>query len=266
MAVCVNFPPDVTGMLDALLAGIHASLGDNLVGVYVRGSLVLGDFSAETSDIDVLAVTERPVDEMEFATLVALHRHLAAKPLPYADRIEIAYVDRAAIRRFEPGLRHPTLGRGEVLAWSEHHDNWILERWAVREHGVTLVGPDPRTLIDPIAPDALRAAVRTRLHDWAAWANQPDDPDWLLPRAHKAYVVETMCRALAALASSELPSKRGAVAWAMATLPEPWRTTVERSQAWRTDNTLDPAIVPEVRRFVQWATSDGAIWAGALSD
>ncbi len=76
------------------------------------------------------------------------------------------------------------------------------------------------------------------------------------PGPHKAYVVETLCRALYTLARGQLLSKRRAVAWALETLPEPWRSTVERSQAWRTDDTVDPSIVPEVRRFVLWTASD----------
>jgi hypothetical protein len=263
----VNPPQDVTRILQALLTGLRRELGEQLVGVYLRGSLALGDFIPATSDIDVLAVTERPVDDAGFAALAALHARLAASPSPYANRMEMAYIDRAALKRFEAGRRHPTLGQGEALAWTEHRHNWILERWTVREHGVALFGPEPRTLIDPIAAGELRAAVRARLPDWADWAGQPDDPDWLLPRTHKAYVVETMCRALSTLASGELWTKPRAVAWAVATLPDPWRATVARSRAWRTDSTSDPTIVLEVMRFVLWAATEGAIRAegGALS-
>jgi hypothetical protein len=70
-------------------------------------------------------------------------------------------------------------------------------------------------------------------------------------------VVETMCRALYTLARGELASKERSVAWAVETLPEPWPLTVERSRGWRGDDTPDPAIVPEVRRFVLWAASEG---------
>jgi predicted nucleotidyltransferase len=252
-------PQEVTALLDLLLPAIRAALGANLVGAYLRGSLALGDFIPATSDIDILVVTGRPVSAAEFAALAALHTHLAALPHPFANRIEMAYIDCAALRRFEPGLRHPTLGQGETLVWSEHRDNWIIERWTVREHGVTLFGPEPRSLIDPISAGELCAAVRNRLRDWADWANQPDDPEWLLPRrSHKAYVVETMCRALAALACNQILSKPRAVAWALENLPEPWRSMVEQSRVWRTDPTLDPAIVPQVMAFVHWAASEGA--------
>lgn len=253
----MDLPLAAKEMLAALLSAIRQALGDNLVGVYLRGALAMGGFIPSTSDLDLLAVTEQPVDDAEFAALASLHARQAASPNPYARRLEIAYIDRAALQRFQRGMRHPTLGQGEVLARTEHRDNWILERWSVRERGVALLGPDPLTLIDPISPADLRAAVRSRLQDWADWADQPDDPDWLLPRSHKAYVVETMCRALYTLACGELSTKARAVAWATAALPEPWRSTVERSRAWRADNTVDPAIVPEVMRFVRWVASEG---------
>src|SRR5437762_11810 len=107
----MDLPQDVTGMLGALLPGLQDGLGNNLVGVYLRGSLALGDFIPATSDIDVLAVTERPVNAAEFAALAALHAHLAALPNPYANRMEMAYIDRVALKRFAPGLHHPTLGQ-----------------------------------------------------------------------------------------------------------------------------------------------------------
>jgi aminoglycoside adenylyltransferase-like protein/nucleotidyltransferase-like protein len=250
VTVCLS--NEITEMLEALVLGVQQCLAGNLVAVYLRGSLASGGFVPETSDVDVLIVTDHPVDAAEFDALAALHRQLSALDNPFAHRIEAAYVDRAAVRRFQAGLCHPTLGQGEALAWSEHHANWILERWTVREHGIVLLGPDPKTLIDAVSPAELHGAVRDRLVDWAEWARTPDDPDWLLPRSHKAYVVETMCRALYTLEHGSLTSKEQSVSWAIGALSEPWRSTVMRSRLWRTDDTVDPDIVPQVRRFVLW--------------
>ena len=108
-------------------------------------------------------------------------------------------------------------------------------------------------MIDPVSPDEIRAAVRARLKDWAAFANDPDDPEWQSHRGHKAYVVETMCRALCTLQTGELPGKPQAVEWGLQNLPEPWRATVERSKSWHNDPAADMSIIPEVRAFVLWA-------------
>ncbi|MCJ7568043.1 MAG: nucleotidyltransferase domain-containing protein, partial [Anaerolineales bacterium] len=129
----MNLSNDVQEILNTLLSGIRKALEGNLIGVYLRGSLATSDFMPETSDLDILAVTERPVNETEFAFLATLHARIADLSNPYADRIEIAYIDRGALKRFEPGFRHLTLGQGETLARTEHGTNWILERWTVRE-------------------------------------------------------------------------------------------------------------------------------------
>jgi hypothetical protein len=172
--------------------------------------------------------------------------------------MEIAYIDRVALRRYRPGQRFPTLGQGETLVWMEHESNWILERWMVREFGIALFGPLPITLIDPIGREELTAATRARLQDWARWASNIDDPEWHWPRRHKFYVVETMCRALHTLATGEIASKPQAVAWARQNLPEPWRSLVERSRAWQLDDTLDESLIVPVRNFVLWAAERAA--------
>jgi predicted nucleotidyltransferase len=248
----MDVPPNIAALLDELLAGIRAALGDNLVGVYLRGSLALGDFDLATSDVDFFTITERPVSDEEFTALAALHARLSDSEHPFGDQLEGAYMERAAVWRYEPGRRFPTIERTEALTWSEHGANWALERWAVREHGRTLLGPDPRGLFAPVTADEIRGAVRARLPDWADFARATDDPDWHSHRGQKAYVVETMCRALCTLTTGELRSKRAAVVWALATLPEPWRGLVARAQAWRADPTPDDALNAEVQAFVLW--------------
>jgi predicted nucleotidyltransferase len=253
----MDLSPVVAALLDALIAGIYEALSENLVGVYLRGSLAMGDFDPMTSDVDFFAITERHISSSESVALAGLHEELALLSNPYGAQLEGAYVERAAAWRYEPGRRFPTIGRQDALEWSEHGANWMLERWVVRERGVTLLGPDPRTLIAPVSSGELRAAIRDRLRDWAEFANQPDDPDWRLHRGHKAYAVETMCRALCTMATGELQTKPQAVAWALVTLPAPWRETVARSRAWRGDPAGDDRLNAEVQRFALWATAQG---------
>lgn len=250
-------PPDVTQLLNTLLAGVRDALADNLLGFYLRGSLALGDFNPETSDVDILVVTEAPVSDAEFDALAAFHERIPARDNRYSRQYEVSYVDRASLRRFASGERvHPTVGSNWPFQRAEHRDNFILERWMVREHGVTLVGPDPKTLIDPISAAELRAAVaaelRSRIEHWAG-ADEP--PSWLDTRYYQAFEIETICRALYTLEFAQLPTKPQAVTWALKSLPEPWRTLIEWSQKHRADKTAGSAMIPEIMRFVRWAES-----------
>jgi predicted nucleotidyltransferase len=249
-------PHDVAEILDLLLVGIKDALANNLVGIYLRGSLATGDFDPAGSDIDFLVVTERPVSTQQFDLLAALHGRLAHLSNRYGNDLEGAYLPREAAKRFTPGDAHPTIYRGEDLRWSEHGSNWLLERWTVREQGTVLFGPEPKTLIDPISSDDLREAVRVRLGDWAEWARDTSNPEWQQGTlGHKAYVVETMCRALFTLREGKLCSKPRAVEWALGALPEPWRSTVVCSQVWHNSRKVDPTVIPEVRDFVLWTAA-----------
>ncbi|MBN2502699.1 MAG: DUF4111 domain-containing protein [Anaerolineales bacterium] len=251
-AILKHETADLNEIVERYIAEIHATLQDNLLGIYLRGSLASGDFIPASSDIDLLAATVKRVGPVEFTDLLEMHARIAALPNAYANRVEIAYIEREALKQYKPGQTFPTLGQGEELTWSEHPANWLLERWMVREQGIPLYGPDPRTLIDPISTAEIRQAIRSLLGYWETWAQEPDDPDWLLVKGHQAYVIETMCRALYALENGELAGKAQAAAWASAALPEPWRTLVAASQTWRTSKQIDEDNAKVMLAFVHW--------------
>jgi predicted nucleotidyltransferase len=69
---------EVDAVLAELLAGVRGTLGPQLVGVYLDGSLATGDFAQHSSDIDVLVVTEGVLAEEVIAALGTMHARLAA--------------------------------------------------------------------------------------------------------------------------------------------------------------------------------------------
>jgi predicted nucleotidyltransferase len=259
MTAVATYPAAVAPLVDALLDGVREALGDNFVGLYLSGSLALGGFDPETSDVDVLVVTGRPASDAEFAALKALHEGLPAEGNEFSLDYDVYYVDRETIRRFAEGQRHVKVGTGEPFSWRQNRPNWALERWTVRERGVTVAGPDPKTLIDPVSPGDLRSAasaeLRARLQHWT-------DGSW--PReelAHlgtQAFEIETVSRAMFTVESGEVSSKRTAVDWALASLPERWGELIEWSQAHTRDSTRDESKVPDVLEFLRWAAEETA--------
>jgi hypothetical protein len=160
--------PYVNELLAELLEGVRSILGGRLVGMYLDGSLTGGDFDA-ASEIDFLAVTEEEVTDSEFSALKGMHERLAAAHPRWGVELEGSYIPRAAVRRYDPSLaNHPNLERGktERLKWKRHGEDWLVHYHIVRERGTPLFGPDPKTLIDPVAPDDLRRAMRESLGKW----------------------------------------------------------------------------------------------------
>ncbi|MBI3734482.1 MAG: DUF4111 domain-containing protein [Chloroflexi bacterium] len=227
--------PDVNAVLNELLWNAQAILGDQWVGMVLYGSLALGDFSTESSDVDFLVVTAaEPADETVRA-LAVMHTRIAAIGSKWATELEGSYIPRDALRRYDPSrARHPHIDRGhngEGLVVRHHDCDWVIQRRTLREHGVVLAGPAPKTMIDPVLPDDLRQATLSILQGW--WTLMLDDPAPLRSTGYQAYAVLTMCRMLYTLQSGIIVSKPTAGQWAKAALEERWAGLIERALAWR---------------------------------
>jgi predicted nucleotidyltransferase len=83
---------DIDKLLRSLLYQMQRVLDKNLIGLYLYGSLVSGDFDLEISDIDTLAVTSSDIDDEEFEQLRKMHNDFVAKNPNWDGRIEIQYL------------------------------------------------------------------------------------------------------------------------------------------------------------------------------
>lgn len=246
----------VNSILNLLFTRVQAILGDQLVGFYLYGSLSLGDFDSESSDVDFLIVTTEDLSEKTLVALREMHESITESSLPYAKKLEGSYIPRDALRRYDPkNARHPTIGVDWSFTIGQHKSNWIIERYIVREHGVILYGPSPRTLIDPITPGELRDAVCQQLSNY--WQAQFADPAWLRPRDYQAFAILTMCRALFMLHTGNVPSKPQAAAWGLKNLDATWKPTIERTLIWRTQHIDDD--LTETLDFMRYALAQAKV-------
>jgi len=245
--------PEVNSVLESLLARLQAILAQKLAAVYLYGSLVYGDFEPRSSDIDLLALIESPLTNEEFGALQEMHQELALANPRWEDRIEVAYVTLDAIKTFR---EHPNLianiSPGEPFHSLEAGKEWLINWYMVRKIGITLYGPPPQELIDPIATEEFIKNVRNNAHSWAQWVEN------YRHRGAQAYVIITMCRALYTLTYGEQLSKPKAAAWAIQTYPQ-WATLIQNALVWRIEWD-DPAgeaeaTFPETVRFVHFAIS-----------
>jgi predicted nucleotidyltransferase len=223
--------PDVNEILNHLLSNAKDLLKDQFVGMYLYGSLSSGDFNPETSDVDFLVVTSNYLPEATIAELESMHQRIWASGLERAERLEGAYIPKALIRRHDPNAAPcPTINEKKFYVGGFGSD-WIIQRHVVRECGVVVEGPDPKTLIDPVSPDDIRNAVMDTLNEW--WFPMLDDPSWLQQHGsnYHGFAVITMCRALHAIEHGTIVSKPVAVQWAREKFGSEWHSLLERAAA-----------------------------------
>ena len=91
---------EIEALLDRLTEEIRRNANGSLVGLYVYGSLVTGDFDKNRSDIDLLAVVDSDLDGEMFDRLDRMHARLVEDHTAWEDRIEVAYVPAPALWNF----------------------------------------------------------------------------------------------------------------------------------------------------------------------
>ncbi len=242
--------PDVNELIDLLLPGIQTILGPKLVGLYLYGSLVTGDFDHEVSDIDLLAATAGDIDVMEFDALNRLQDDLVSSHQQWQNRLEIAYLSLDALRTFKTRASPiAIISPGEPFHIKEAGRDWLVNWYMVREKGVVLFGPPPTAIIEPVSKEEFVQTVKEHVAAWREWVTD------VRTRPSQAYAILTMCRGLYTCRQGEQVSKKQAALWAARELPE-WSSTIYNAlvwrQAWREAGVDHEATLPETRRFVQF--------------
>jgi predicted nucleotidyltransferase len=222
---------EINTVLQKLLADAQTILGEYFIGLYIHGSLAVGDFNPKRSDVDFLVVTKGNLPGELLPELASMHARLSASGLPWADKLEGSYIPQASLRSHDPAhVDHPALRVDGSFAVDGHGYEWVIQRHVLRQHGVVLAGPPLQDLIDPIQPDELRQAARATLEEW--WAPMLEDPSRLRSREYQAYAALTMCRILYTLRYGAVVTKSQAPRWAQAELGEPWTGLIEQALSW----------------------------------
>src|ERR687887_2651788 len=221
---------ELDAVLRELVEGAQAILGESFCGAYLQGSFALGD-ADEESDVDFLVVTHDEVTDAQAAELQAMHQRIYALETPWAQHLEGSYPPRAALRRVDPS-RSPWLylDNGATELVRDNHCNTAVVRWTLREYGVVLAGPDPKSLVDPVTPEQLREEARTAMRDWAEWAREPHPRfgPGAMSRRQQGLLVLSFCRMLHTLESGRVTSKPEAGGWAPPALPAEWAPPIPR--------------------------------------
>lgn len=247
--------PELNALLGELGVRVESILGENLVGFYLTGSFAL-DAGDIHSDCDFLVLTEDEVTTEQERALRELHDELPTRPDHWARHLEGSYapkVDLATTAALDRRWLYIDHGWRE-MQWSTHC-NRLDVRWTLRQHGITLAGPDPLQLVAEVPAELLRSEMRSLIESFL-----PDLFTWTSFEIawSQRYAVTTICRMLYTLDTGEVASKKASLEWAKHALDPAWqdliqKAIVDRALGWDPHSRPSPASVEATTAFADYA-------------
>src|SRR5579871_1758359 len=215
-------PEPIKDQVERLCIAVVEILAENLVGIYLHGSLPMGCFNAEQSDIDLLVVIAEPM-KVETKQEVAVHLlRLSNAPRP----IEITFVSVPALASgLYPVPYDLHYGEDWRQQWQQDLANREWRHWSdtqgqdedlagqiavTRERGICLYGSPILETLPPVPEEQIRECFLSEV-------------DWALDRIDEnpVYSILNPCRAWAYIVEGRFLSKAEAGEWALTRLEEP---------------------------------------------
>jgi predicted nucleotidyltransferase len=252
-----------------LVESAQIVLDESFTGVYLQGSFALGEFDRH-SDVDFIIVVEEELSGDQVLALQIMHERIFNLECEWARHLEGSYFPKNLLRDYtqrDQPLWYLDNGHRSLIL--DQHDNTIVVRWVVREHGVALAGPEPATLVDPIPTAALRQEILEGMNSWGKQILA--DPEIINSRFYQTFAVLHYCRLLHDLQTGYPGSKRAATGWAKANLDPSWSGLIDRAWDGRPDPALssrqpaDPQDLRSTVEFVRYIIEAGTQYAAALS-
>lgn len=247
--------PDIEQYVDSVVATLQRSLGSDLVGVYLHGSLAMDAFDLGRSDVDIVAVC---ADALPKERRAGLGEDLDALPRPKVGvDLEFSLVTRAAI---SPPSAAPSfevhVSTHEDAPVVDGHDrpgdeDLVMHFAMCRARGRALYGPEPADLFPAtdrwLLLGGFLSDLRSVRDAGAAWWEGHHMPEF----ASAAYRVLNAARSWRYLETGQLGSKIEGAEWVRSNDPRAGdRALIDASVAFQHG---EPATMPareDVEDFV----------------
>lgn len=246
----MNITPfkDINEIIDSLAIGLESVLGTNLIGLYLTGSLSYGDFNPNRSDIDFLAVIQIPLSSEELKKVEQLHKKIELENKVWAERIECSYVTKDMLQNIlPPKTPRPYVGEGKFYPEAHYGNEWIINLYWLFHKGISIFGPDFKTLVKPVnITDVQKASIRDLFKEW-----QPKikDLNYLKNAHYQSYVVLNLCRIFYTAKNSKLTTKRNSAAWVKKGYPQ-WKNLIKTAENWEYGREMKAQ--DQVVKFIQF--------------
>jgi predicted nucleotidyltransferase len=259
--------PELREVLNIFVGEIAAELKDNLVGIYLVGSIASGDFDLD-SDVDFLVVTKTELTETDMNRLQDIQKKVHNINCYPAKHLEGSYISIGDFNdwRIVGQKKLYYFDNGSTTYEQTTHDNRWHVRWILRERGITLIGQQPETILLAIPLNELFDEIKvSMLQSKEIFQGEINHPlSFCNSRFGQSFFVLTYCRMLHTLHTGTVQSKRAGAAWAKQFVDPKWVKLID--QAWneregvrfmvKIRQRAEQPLLDETLEFINYAVSE----------
>ncbi|MDM5190589.1 DUF4111 domain-containing protein [Bacillus sp. DX4.1] len=218
-----SIPEEVKSLLDQYVNGLQGILAnEKLIGVYVYGSIALGAFHLETSDVDFVTVIAEPVSEAEKIRISELHKKLSKSTL--GKRMDGMYIPLADLGKYNeemPQYVYCADGKINVGHWDVNAVTW----WMVKNRGITIMGKEANELPFTVIWNDVVETMKYNVEQY--WSQKASRPYLFLIEEWVESAVVTMGRILYTLEHETIVSKDKGLQYIMQSSSEEWEPLLQ---------------------------------------
>ena len=225
-------------ILDEIINKSKEILGKNLIGIYLHGSMAMGCFNPDKSDIDLIIVIEDDISDAQKLVLmehiVLLNRQAPRKGL------EISVVKRQYCKPFVYPTPFELHFSPAHLQWFQNAPQDYVEKMKgedidlaahftiIREYGIVLWGEKIEEVFAPVPRENYLASI---------CADVENATDVILEEP--VYIILNLCRVLAFVKDGLYLSKEKGGRWGMEHLPSEYRPVIAQAlQCYSSDKDM----------------------------
>lgn len=216
-------PRSVRKTLRELFSVVRPAVQDNLVGLYLYGSLAMDCYNPRSSDIDIIIVVKKRLLQVQRKKVIGYLKEVSSKK----KRIELSIVRQGVIKN----PRYPIVVDLHFEYWGDIFENKVDKEilsnlYTTRERGFCVWGAPLSDVFSEIPVEHhLRSVIEDILHTRKYIHEKPEHIGYDVT----VYWILGSCRILAFIREGKVLSKLEGGRWGIANLPKEYHKLTRRA-------------------------------------
>ena len=253
-----SLPKIVKDCLSLLQDQYKKILGNNLLGIYVHGSIAMNCFNPESSDIDVLVVVKK---ELPLETKVELGQFHVMLSNKFRKNIELSVILQNTLVHFAyptPQEFHysdefkDSFIKNTVDLVTKRTDYDLAAHFIItKKYGITLFGKSAQVVFPKFAPafyiDSISRDAEWSFNNIRSGSDEGYGP---VPR----YAVLNFCRILAFIREGLVLSKKSGGEWALTHLPNKYHSIIQEAlNEYQKTGSSQKISIKSLKKFAEYS-------------